>query len=280
MSVETKRYNNVIRAHAKIPSRDRREDEESGDNQHVIPHARSSLCTPHHAQTRRALVHHRARRHEEGRRRQPASGTHASGRRTISLARHRHTRSERRSWPWYRTLTRARSCGEPVLLWTLGPWPASRSLLFRVVRVCRRGVAANLLGRRGLCPTPCILLAVRLAVDLKVPVSQRPAAVEAAEASNVVLGRCLVFHVVALDTSVASPTEATVKLMVMLLAIGLVTQHIELGRREGLRACGANETGLVVLSRQPPVRRRDAFAFDGQATGLAVASVRRIHGIA
>lgn len=102
---------------------------------------------------------------------------------------------------------------------------------------------------------PGILLAECPAVDLKVPVIKIAAAVEATETANVVLPRCFIFHVLPFDAPTAAAAKTAVELVVVQLAVGLVVEHVELGRGEWLRARSADEAGLVVLARQATIGR-------------------------
>lgn len=78
-------------------------------------------------------------------------------------------------------------------------------------------------------PLPGVGLAVRPAVDLEVAVGQRTATVEAAEAPDVVLGSGLVLEVLALDATAAAAALAAVETVVVLFAVGLIVQDVELG---------------------------------------------------
>lgn len=80
----------------------------------------------------------------------------------------------------------------------------------------------------------------------------------------VLLG-ALVLEVLPLDAVAAAAAEAAVELVVVPVAVRLVVEHVERGRREGLLAGRADEAGLVVPPCQPAVRAGDGLAGDWES---------------
>jgi hypothetical protein len=78
-----------------------------------------------------------------------------------------------------------------------------------------------------------MLLAVDLASDLKVVIAERLLAVDAGEAARVELLSLLGFEVGSFDTAVAMGTKRVVELVVMVLAVWVVVNDVEVGGRKG-----------------------------------------------
>jgi hypothetical protein len=145
------------------------------------------------------------------------------------------------------------------------------------VRVSRLlGAAAAVVARKpGLLDTsPGVPFAVGSSVHLEVAIGEGLSAVKTPEAADMVLDLELILEVLSLDALLAAAAEAAVQLVVVLLAVGLIVEHVELSRAEGLCARCADEAGLVVFSGQPSICGRDALARDGLPAGFAVAPVR------
>lgn len=86
----------------------------------------------------------------------------------------------------------------------------------------------------------------------------------------------LVFNKLPLDSDSAGSTQATIKLVVVLLTVRLVVQNVKLRRGKGVRTSSTDEASLVISSSQPPIGGRNTFSGNGLATSLAVATGRKL----
>ena len=78
-----------------------------------------------------------------------------------------------------------------------------------------------------------MLLAVDLASDLKVIITERLLAINAGETAGVEFLSLLGLEVRSFDTTVAVSTQRVVKLVVMMLAVRVVVDDIEVGGCKG-----------------------------------------------
>jgi hypothetical protein len=70
----------------------------------------------------------------------------------------------------------------------------------------------------------------------------------------VILDGKLVLQVLSFNTVRAASAETAVELVVVVLAVRLVVENVELGRRKRLGARCADKAGLVVFSCQSSIR--------------------------
>jgi hypothetical protein len=141
-------------------------------------------------------------------------------------------------------------------------------------RTARSAGRANLAVASSAGQPESILLAVRLAVELVVSISQSHAALPTLEAPDVVLdARRCVFQVLAFDAAPAAAAETAVELVVVQFAVRAVIKHVEGCCWERLFARGADEACLVVPACETAVGARDRLARDGFAAGSAKAAV-------
>lgn len=108
---------------------------------------------------------------------------------------------------------------------------------------------------RLLDASPGVSLAVRLAVHFEVALRERSSTVEASEATNVILDLEFVLKILSFDALLTAAAQASVELVVVLLAIRLVLVDVELGRGERLGTGGAYKAGLVVFACQSAICR-------------------------
>lgn len=78
-------------------------------------------------------------------------------------------------------------------------------------------------------PSPSVLFAIGLSVDLEIAVLQHELAIATPEATDVVLPTPFVFKVLAFDTVVAASAETSVELVVMALAVRSILVDIKGG---------------------------------------------------
>jgi hypothetical protein len=83
-----------------------------------------------------------------------------------------------------------------------------------------------------LCSSQGISLAVGLAINFKVAIGKRLAAIEAAETSHMVLSTRLILDELSLDSEPTASTQTAIELVVVLLTVWLVVQNVEFGRGE------------------------------------------------
>lgn len=107
----------------------------------------------------------------------------------------------------------------------------------------------------------CVPFAVHFTTDLEVVIRQDLAAVTAREAPRVEFLRAATgraaragrLQVLAFDAAVAAVAQGAVLLVVVLLAVRVVVDDVEVGGGEGLLAGFAGEAGLVPAAGQPSV---------------------------
>ena len=78
-----------------------------------------------------------------------------------------------------------------------------------------------------------VLLAVNFASDLKVIIAERLRAINAGETARVELLSLLGLEVRSFNTAVAVGTQRVVKLVVMVFAVWVVVNDVEVGSRKG-----------------------------------------------
>ena len=122
-------------------------------------------------------------------------------------------------------------------------------------------------------------LTVHLPDNLEVVVRQHHPAIVACEAAGMELlvhattaarARASRLQVLPLDAAMAAVAQRAVRLVVVLLAVGLVADDVEVGGGEGLGARAAREAGFVPAACQAAVGGFHGLAFDD----LAAASTR------
>jgi hypothetical protein len=116
-----------------------------------------------------------------------------------------------------------------------------------------------------------VSLAIRSAIDLEIAVAEDDAASRAREAPRVELLALVGFEVLALDAKIARITQRTIKLVVVLLAIGRVFKNVELCTWEWTSAGSANEAIFVISTGKATRGILDRFADDGLGTPSALA---------
>lgn len=112
-------------------------------------------------------------------------------------------------------------------------------------------------------------LAMHPPANLKVPIGKHHPALDASEAAPMILAHLVAggragrgLEEGALDAAVAGVAHGPVHLVVVLLAVGVVVEDVEVRRGEGGGARVADEAGAVPAAGEAAVGRFDGFAFD------------------